>query len=197
MSVESKEELVGASSVLVLADDADLDGADSPYADVIRAATGDHGTVILVTFDQPPDQRAESIREITGHPDDMRIVAVGDSARSAAARGGATVGPMVTVEHPDDLTELGIRLGQTLDEVEHVDDLVVCFHSLTALLDHTPVERAFRFLHVLTSRLNNAGATSFFHLAPGAHDPSDVATVQPLFDGILRNEDGEWSVIRR
>lgn len=197
MGAASTEAFADTSSVLVLASDAALDPDDSAYWDLVEEMTGERPAVVLVTFERPPNQRAQAVREKLGAPDAMRVVAVGESARTVGATEGPTDGPVAVVEHPGDLTELGIRLSEALEDWQDRDDLVVCFHSLTALLDHATVERAFRFLHVLTSRLQAAEATAFFHLDPEAHDPSAVATLQPLFDGILQYEDGEWTMIRR
>ena len=175
------DELVDATNVLVLGS-SDSTGPP-PLPPVER--------VLLVTFSDPPDELLANVRA-EASPREARIVAVGDGARSAAAADAADVGPLTTVEHPADLTELGIRVGQTLDDWGD-ESLLVDFHSVTALLEHTTVERSFRFLHVLTGQLSKAGATAYFHLDPEANDQSAVATVRPLFDEVLRYDE-EWQV---
>lgn len=60
--------------------------------------------------------------------------------------------------------------------------MVGCFDSITALLQYTTVEKAFRFLHVLTNRVRRTGATAHYHLIPGTHDEQALATLGTLFD---------------
>lgn len=143
--------------------------------------------LLLITFGEPPDDLLSEL----GYQNDTsetRVVAVGDGVRSAAA---ASAGPVTTIEHPADLTELGIRVGRTLDAWPG-SEVVVEFHTLTELLEHCDVERAFRFLHVLTGQLSRADATARFYLDPEQPDASTMATLRPLFDNVLREEDGEW-----
>jgi len=97
---------------------------------------------------------------------------------------------------PADLTTLGIRISEQLSEWGSTDEQpVVCFHSLTELLEATDLNRAFRFLHLLTRRLSLAGAIAHFHLDPETCDEKTIETLRPLFDAVLEvDEDGTWSM---
>lgn len=169
-------DLGDATNVLV------FDGADgsSPAPEPMP------GKVLLVTFARSPDELLAGLA--SGDTVETRVIAVGDGVRSTA---GASVGPVTTVEHPADLTELGIRVGRGLEDWSDRGFLLE-FHSLTALLEHCDLERAFRFLHVLTGQLTQTDATARFHLDPDAVDDTAVATVHSLFDSVLRETDGEW-----
>lgn len=145
--------------------------------------------VLLVTFTHAPDELLAELGGCVGTRT-TRVVAVGDGVRSAAT---ANAGPVTTIEHPADLTELGIRLGRALDDwADH--EFLLEFHSLTALLEPCDVERAFRFLHVLTGQLSRTDATARFHIDPDATDDDAVATIRSLFDAVLREEGGEWTL---
>jgi hypothetical protein len=142
-------------------------------------------------------------RHAGGRPADLAVVSVGETTRSAAAASGGgdrivdlTDGiKTAAVTDASDLTGLGIRISQCLraweDEVDR--RIVVCFDSLTSLLQFADIKRVFRFLHVLTSRIRKAGARAHFHVHPVAHDEQTLATLRSLFDVTYEQDDGgEW-----
>lgn len=131
------------------------------------------------------------------HPVNTRIVRVGDFTRSATpatADQGLShpeTPPIETVGDPANLTALGITINDlladwTADEQSlRTDGIVVCFDSVTALLDHVDLQAAFRFLHVLLSRFAATGATTHFHLDTVATDDETVRTFRQLFDATV------------
>lgn len=156
--------------------------------------------VLLVTYTTSPDRRLERWdRHVDARPRHLEILGVGDSPRSAAATSRGTVASPrgdVTVSYasPTDLTGVGIRISERLaewarDASHGSSPFLLCFDSLTALLAYAELERAFRFVHVLTGRLRTAGARGHFHLDPAAHDDQTVATLAPLFDAVLDGTD--------
>lgn len=131
------------------------------------------------------------------------VVSTGDQARGAvSAASGAGSGTLsgvdvsvATVSSPGDLTGLGIKASQALEEFAEADDrIVVRFDSLTMLLQYADLQRAFRFLHVLVDRIERVGATGVFHMDPAAHDDRELATLRTLFDASYRLDDeGCWT----
>ena len=99
-----------------------------------------------------------------------------------------------SIESPGDLTGTGIELSSLLstlvDEAGAEERIVVCFDSVTTLLDHADLQRAFRFLHVVTGRVRSADARCYYHLDPAAHDEQARATLAGLFDATLGEDDG-------
>ena len=151
--------------------------------------------VLGVTFESPNADHLDTW-EIDGDtPTQISIITVGDFPRSAAGPGSGRRRPteqvrVDTVADPDDLTTLGLRISDQLSEWGQADEQpVVCFRSLTALLETCDLERVFRFLHLLTARLSLAGASAHFHLDPRAHDDQTVNTLRPLFDAVLDVDD--------
>lgn len=141
-------------------------------------------------------------RHAGGRPAELAVVSVGETTRSAAAASGGdgivdlTDGiKTAAVSDASDLTGLGIRISQCLSAWEDDVDqrIVVCFDSLTSLLQFADIKRVFRFLHVLTSRIRKAGARAHFHVDPVAHDEQTLATLRSLFDATYeQDDDGEW-----
>lgn len=164
----------------------------------------DSERVLCVTFTRSPeDHLAEWRRHLGRTPDRIAFVSVDATARSRELSGGTTGGPQsdesgVTVDRirsAENLTELGIRITNRLDAWSDASDprIVVCFDSVTALLQYVDLERAFRFLHVLTDRFADAGATSYYHMDPDAHDDETIDTLSTLFDAVCEYDDGEWT----
>lgn len=187
------------TSVLVLG--SPLDDADEETChDLLAPDDPSRENVLSITFTQSPDDRLDAWRSHNGPglPSKLGIVSVGDATRSVAGTASATprtVSPGVsiaTVPDPSNLTGLGITVSEYLSKwADNGNRTVVCFHSLSALLQFAPMERAFRFLHVLTGRVSAAGGIAHFHMDPQAHDESVVDTLVPLFDAIVEVEDGD------
>lgn len=190
------DELARTSSVLVLAPDGVSATDDPSYMELLKEATGDRSPVLLVVFGESPDDRIDDVRLSIGTPEKLQVISVGEHARSATTAASQRTGPLTTVDRPDDLTDLGTRITETLDAWRDHEDVVVCLHSVTGMLGHASLEEVFRFLHVLINRLESGGATGFFHVDPDAHDSGTVVTLRPLFDSVCHQMDGELATAR-
>ncbi|MCL9813153.1 DUF7504 family protein [Natranaeroarchaeum aerophilus] len=105
-------------------------------------------------------------------------------ARAAAER----VGVHTAVEElsdPADLSTTGIAISSFLDDE---GGTVVCFHSLTALLEAVETEQLFRFLHVLTSRVHAADAIGQFYLDPARTDDRTIYKLRSGFDTVVETD---------
>ena len=156
----------------------------------LLSATMPETTVLWVTYTRPPSACIETFRaaDVSGS---LSVIGVGDMPTETVEADDVTV---KSVSTPDDLTGLGITLSQTLSAHE---DAVVCFDSLTTLLQHVDTETAYEFLNVLTGQLHAADASAHFHLDPAAHDSRTVDALTSLFDAIVEGEAGSWSARRR
>lgn len=96
------------------------------------------------------------------------------------------------VNSPGDMTGVGIGVSEQLrrfaeEETEHTR---VVFDSLSTLLMYSDAETVFRFLHVLTGRIDSLDAVGLFTIDPTTHDRETVNTLKQLFDGELEIRDG-------
>lgn len=132
--------------------------------------------VLGVTFDATPDEWSERLPAVPASA--VGVVSVGGSSRSTSAEVGQGAGVTV-VDDPADLVGLTVAVDRYLDRYE---DVAVCFDSVTALLGHVTIQRAYKFLNALTGRLWRADADAHFHFRPDAHDPTTVQHVTSLFD---------------
>ncbi|PSQ49439.1 hypothetical protein BRD19_04100 [Halobacteriales archaeon SW_7_65_23] len=188
-------ELSDVANVLLSAPS--LGAAGNEACDSLLTETAPSETNILViTFTDTPEEWVEDWMDSVGvSPVRGGIVSIGQADAAVDDPSWA----VKTIENPSDLTGIGIELSELLsgmataaDEDEH---LVVCFDSITSLLQYADLQRAFRFLHVVTGRVKTAGGVGHYHLDPEAHDRQTLATLKGLFDAVVNvDEDGELSI---
>lgn len=95
----------------------------------------------------------------------------------------------------DNLTDYGVALTQAFEDAD--GPLLVELDSLTTLLQHATLNAAFRFVHVLSGRVDRETAVLVASIDPGAHDEQAVATMTQPFDVAVTNEEGVHRVMRR
>jgi len=154
---------------------------------------------LSVLFTQSPGDHVDAWQRIAGaYPTRMRIVAVDADARSDRAAEAADADAERAVERvgsPHNLTRLGIRVADCLDEwAGATETVVVCFQSLTTLLQYVDVESAVAFLDVVAERCAATDAVAHYHLDPQAHDDETIDRLRELFGTTLIFDDGEWTV---
>lgn len=89
------------------------------------------------------------------------------------------------VASPGNLTDIGVTLTTLLeDHAERDRPTVLCFQSVTVLLQYSSLDEVYRFLHTLVGHVDGFGATSHFHLHADAHEEETVATLRPVFDRV-------------
>jgi len=164
-------------------------GPEDGCLELLSAATAET-TVLWVTYTRSPSDCLEHYRE-AGAAGSLSVIAVGDMSTDTPDVADVTV---KSVSTPDDLTGLGITLSQALSTHE---DAIICFDSLTVLLQYVDHETAYEFLNAVTGHLYAADARAHFHLDPAAHDSQTVDALASLFDVIVERNDGEWSARRR
>lgn len=201
---DPREECDDATSVLLLSSAMSTE-SDDVCADMLCPTDGGEQNALWVAYTKSPDAQVRRYRaHAGGKPANIGIVSVDNGARSAAAMGGGNAdagpagpgGPTETVTNPNDLTGLGIRITEYLQEWHNAGGrTVVCFDSLTALLQYVDLKTAYEFLHVLSGRLAAVDAFAHFHMDPSAHDDRAVEIVTSLFDAVIEL-DGERRVVR-
>jgi len=92
------------------------------------------------------------------------------------------------VDSPGNLTDLGVTLTELLESHdEYNPHTTLCLRSLTVLLQYSDSDSVYRFLHTLAGQLDRVGATGHFHLHGDAHDDDVVASLEPVFDQVVRD----------
>lgn len=148
---------------------------------------------IVLTYLRRPETYLERWRSVGSSPAEFVVVDARD-ARSQADLGDGTE---VVTAAPNDLTRLGIHVSEYLDDWD--GEICFLFDSLSALLQFVDVETAYRFVHVLSSRMTAAEARAFYAFHPGQHDGQTTSIFTQLADASLEHdpESGTWSLSTR
>ena len=94
------------------------------------------------------------------------------------------------ISNPSEMTRLGIVMTRAIGQWDSAPvDTVVCLDSLDILVGYTDQRSAFRFLHVLLSKLRSAGVIAHFHIDHSNSDPQSANTLKPLFESVVTIDD--------
>jgi len=123
------------SNVLVLAPSLS-EAKGETCLDLLGGAPPEQLDVLRVTYSGSPTELVESWRERYGTlPDRMGIIVVGDQrGRYGEALPELPDSVFVTTANPNDITGLGMRLNNYLNDRDGDRQLTVCFDSMTELL---------------------------------------------------------------
>lgn len=191
-----------ASAVLLL-DESLNPSADPPKAVRVPPVSIEDSDTLVITFSADAVEEWRDVMAL--HSTDRsvvgRILLAGDFTRSGGAQLAETKVhsndlQLDTVPDPTNLTAIGLLIAHFLEECESRDNRpVVCFQSITELLQHVSLQKTYHFLTLVLSRLRLAGAAGYFYLDPAAHDEQTRLTLESLFDTVAsRTTDGGWVV---
>jgi hypothetical protein len=172
------------TNVLVLAG-ALSDEKRAHCGDLLSVAPAGELDVLRVSYAQSADELVEKWRDRHGDlPARTGVVCVGDQA--SLTDGDPAVadldGVAVTTANPNDITGLGMRLNNYLGDHDPDTRLVVCFDSLTQMLQFADIRSVFKFVHMFTGQLREVDAVAHFHMDPDAHDQQTISRLKPAFD---------------
>lgn len=183
-----------AKNVLVMAP-AMSDGKTEQCYDLLTQQDPETIDLLRVVYHRSPDLLLAEWTDVVGEsPDNTVVVGVDDRVQTG------TIGPddevagdgavKVLAANPNDLTGLGMELNNALKAVASTDnDVYVCFDSITALLQFTDVESAYKFLHMFTGQLHKVDAHAHFHMDPEAHDTQTISRLKTTFDDLVEVEE--------
>lgn len=176
-------------------------GAERWCSTLLEPAIGHDGTILYVTDAKTPDSCIEDWREQYGNQNPGQVGFVTFNAMLRSNGGGAGVDVELEgtdvrvrpVDSPGNLTKLGVELNSMLTEWSaDAEEVVVCFHSLTSMIQYGDVEKVYRFLHVFANQVRSTGAHAHYHLDPTAHEETDVNLLKTICDAVVEPQgDGE------
>lgn len=179
--------------------------ADECCASLLEPETGEVLGVIGVTFSLTPDQWVtNTTAALSAVPRHMTVVSVGEQSRSSTPQTrdhsrlllpeSDTRCDLKSVSSPGNLTTLGVRITECVDEVfsnERVTNVSLCFRSISPLFLNAEASTVFQFLQVLTGMLRAEGVLAHYHLNPNTHDDQEIERLKVLFDATAEvTEDG-------
>lgn len=143
-------------------------------------AERDERGVVVTTTDSAPRVRDRMNRRLAGTDAPVDVV---DCV--SKHQGITTVEGVTYASAPDDLTGVGIALSEHLDP-DGDRATRTLLSSLSPLLVYSNRQTVFRFMHVFTTRVENASALGVHLLEEGVHDEEVAGTFDQLFDGVVR-----------
>lgn len=189
-----REAIGGAHNVLLLAPAMSRHEGEQ-CSELLGVASPEDANLLSITLTGAPDDRLDAWqRDLDGGlPDEIAVVSVNEQLRGDATSFPTDSGSSLhvgTVSNPADLTGLGIEVTKHLERWQTNDnETVICFHSLSTLLQYTDLESTFRFLHTLSGRVATIDGRAHYHMDPDVHDDKTVQTLLQLFDAVVRIED--------
>lgn len=126
-------------------------------------------------------------------------------SRANVVRVGAdnpTTSRTEAVSSPRDLTGIGITLTNILKQWSDTgEQTVVCFDSITPLLQYNDENQVYRFLDVTTKRLTQVCAVSHAHIDPNVCDEPTLHQIMNVFDTVVEptgdaSGPDDWTVQR-
>lgn len=152
----------------------------------IEMASSFHG--IIISLDTELTQSTitgidwRSLRFLTTEPETPKIES-GDNIEISE------------IDDPLDLTQLGIEITNVLQEVETNDEILLCFRSISVLLEEFQEDQVYRFIHTLTRQidLTEKNVRAYYSIDPELHAEETIRTFISLFEGVLdMDEAGSW-----
>ncbi|MDS0279949.1 RAD55 family ATPase [Halomicroarcula sp. S1AR25-4] len=156
------------------------------------------GGIVVTTRDTADRVRSDYRTLFAGGDEDAPPLGVVDAVSE-------TFGQSVTDDQytkytssPKDMSSIGIKFSEfvqsyyTEDGIERTRVLV---DSLSPLLVYSNLQGVFRFIHMFTSRVDNAGAVGFYTVTSTAHDDETMNSLTQLVDGTIElTEDGTATI---
>lgn len=176
------------SNTLVLASPDDLE-SKSWLDYLFRSSSSGAVTPVLVvsSVHSPTEILDEWRTRTTELPTDFAIITLDDLSGSPSSRATTsdTDGVSVTNVPISDLTAIASSVDESLTERSGGSVPLLWFDSVTTLVRATSLETSFRFLHLLTKRVQAAETIAYYRLDPTAYGRETVSSLTPLFDIVL------------
>jgi hypothetical protein len=155
--------------------------------------------VTAVTYTPPPETWISDWRTNVGDlPAELAFIHA-NTVETDDGAAATEVPPDVSVARVDPNQPMDI-IAPLSEQLTRWDDngnqTLVSVQTLTVLLEYVDFDTAFRYLHILTHRVQAADAIGFYHMDPDIHDEETINTLKTLFDAVVKvSDDGEqWSV---
>jgi len=145
-------------------------------------ATKNEKALIIVTTNEPPINILERLKK---KKLDLLLSRIGivDSISNNFVTSDFENVTIKTVSSPADLTSIGVRIGEFIDDFSEKDmKIQIHINSLSTILMYSNIQTIFRFLHYLTGRIKAAEALGIFAIDSGMHDQQTIATLKQLCD---------------
>lgn len=193
LDVDDVSSIEPGSSILVSGPA--MSGKETLLYEALADGTSEGEGAVAVTTSGSAEGAIEEIQSRTPCPESYHICAIdcrADSDREEYEReDGAYVH---RVAAPSDMTGIGIGITKCFDRLHDagVDEGRLGLTNLSTMITYTNKQTAFKFCHVLSSRLDSAAFLGLFAIDSSAHDDQTLQVIKQAFDGLIeiRERDG-------
>jgi KaiC/GvpD/RAD55 family RecA-like ATPase len=155
-----------------------------------RGSEAGNGSIIVTTRDNA-ERVQEDFRSILTAPEEANLGIV-DCVTKHQGQSVKDSSVVKYASSPMDMTGIGIKFSEFVEEFyrnRNVKQNRVMLDSLSTLLLYSDLQTVFRFMHVFTSRIENADAVGIHVIESTAHDEETMNTLKQLYDGIVRTDE--------
>jgi len=161
-----------------------------------QGANQGEGSVIVTTRDSS-DRVLADLETLLDDPEGTNLGIV-DCVTNHQGRSAQDSTRVKYTSSPVDMTGIGIKFSEFVEEFVTDRGLAqnrILLDSLSTLLMYSDLQTVFRFMHVFTSRIENADAIGVHVIESTAHETESLNTLKQLFDGVIEvDEDRDVSV---
>lgn len=179
----------GPASILISGDT--MTGKQNLAYRLLASGANNEESTVVISPDNPASIVYKNLKETLTSTTDLNrnnfgiIDCTGNNSNVDSIPGSVQF-----TESAGDLTGIGIELSKKLEQAKEANDNVrVALLSISPLIMYSDVETAYRFLHVLTSRIQAIGALGVFVLDSSAHEPQTLNLLTSLFDIEIKMSD--------
>lgn len=189
-----REHLDGASNVLVLAPLTPSGSSD--FIDLVATTPPDEMNLLSVTYTQPPHLWVDDWRSSVGAlPNELAFIHAGRMQSPEDELEDVPSAVNTSAVDPRDPMEIIAPVSQNFDRwADSGAQTVLSVQTLTVLLEYVDFDTVFRYLHILTHKVNAADARGYYQADPDLHDQEALNTLKVLFDIVVEASDDGWVV---
>jgi hypothetical protein len=170
-----------------------LASRDAPVTDAVAASLLERGAnpaLLCVQFTSPVDQWVDNWRSRVGTlPEETVVVTADGSGRERTDSGDVRVR---SVASPADFTGMGMGISEAFADWDEADrDVTFYLESLGVVLEYSDLRTLYRFLHVLTARVDAVDGRAQYVVDPATVPDRNVEVLKTLMDGAVVRDD-DW-----
>jgi KaiC/GvpD/RAD55 family RecA-like ATPase len=152
---------------------------------IVREITAEGATAVIITTNQPyPVLRKLYVQEGI---DLARVRFIDAITKYAVGKVPDDAENVIFVKSPEDLTDMGIAIAQTLTSVRE-EEVFILFDSVSTMLIYLSSANISRFIHFVTSRLKIAGIAGVFLAVEKGLDPLLLSQLTTFVDEVVDME---------
>lgn len=165
--------------------------------EVLQRGMDDGQGAIVITM-RDPAERVQRLFDDASNGNDENRIGIVDAVTEHVGRSQTEAEMIRYASSPSDMTEMGIKFAEFI-EYFHCERGTprnrVMVDSITTLLQYSPLQTVFRFLHAVTTRVVEVEAVGVFVVESTVHDGETMNTICELFDGVVETDpDGTLTV---